>query len=114
MNKHRAEKVAGAIFNYLKKSGQLEVLEHLLKYTKKSSVAQILPKEAEITTAVKLTNQQLLDIKSSLSLTLGREIKVKNIVQTDIIGGIKIRIGDKVIDESIESKINLLRESLIS
>ena len=39
-------------------------------------------------------------------------MKVKNVVNPDVIAGMRIQIGDKVIDNSILNKINKLGEKL--
>jgi F-type H+-transporting ATPase subunit delta len=43
---------------------------------------------------------------------IGREIVISDIVEPSILGGLTIRVGDKLIDGSTKSKFFALRESL--
>ena len=44
----------------------------------------------------------------------GKEISLENTIDKDILGGFNLKIGDKMIDCSVSSKINELRKKLIN
>jgi len=56
------------------------------------------------------TQQRIIRI---LGGKMNKEIKVMNIIDQNIIGGLMIKIGDTVIDGSIKGKINRLKNRII-
>lgn len=60
---------------------------------------------AEITTAKTLTKSQKEKVEKYLTDSMGGKICFLYEIDTKIIGGIKVRVGDNVFDESIMSKI---------
>lgn len=64
---------------------------------------------AEVTSSVALSEQQLSLLRSSLKKVLGREVKIKTSVDNAILGGLKVRIGSKLFDASLLSKLERLR-----
>jgi F-type H+-transporting ATPase subunit b len=63
---------------------------------------------AEVTSALPLDDKEQAQVKKSLNV---KEVKFK--VDPDILGGLVIRIGDRVIDDSIATQMSELRESLL-
>jgi F-type H+-transporting ATPase subunit b len=63
--------------------------------------------QAEVTSALPLTAAEQDQVKQSLNAT-----NVTFRVDPSILGGLKIRIGDQVVDDSIASRINAMRSSL--
>lgn len=75
-------------------------------------------KIAYAVTAVEMNKDETDALKNKLSVSLSSDIEVQNIINPDVLGGVYLRIGDKIIDGSIfgmleEMKKNLLRESEI-
>lgn len=70
--------------------------------------------EADVTTAVELTTGQKNAVKAKLLETSGyREMEIHYTIDSSIIGGMIIRIGDRVVDSSIRTKLNGLKKQLI-
>ncbi|MFC1921195.1 ATP synthase F1 subunit delta [Chloroflexota bacterium] len=67
---------------------------------------------AEITTAIPLENDDTLRIAKRLTSMLGKSVVLKTNVNPDLIGGIIIKIGDKLIDGSIRSKLDALKREI--
>ncbi len=73
---------------------------------------------AKVTTAVKLSDRQVNHLSDGLGSSLQKEVIIEQDIDPDIIGGILIRVGDKIIDGSVHSKLEslklkLLRESIV-
>ena len=69
---------------------------------------------AYVTTAVELSQGQKKSLEAKLLQTAGyREMEVCYSVDTALIGGMVIRINDRVVDSSIRSKINALTKQLL-
>ncbi len=58
---------------------------------------------AEITTAVPVDNEEMLKIAGRLTAMVGKPVIIKAKVDSEIIGGIIIKIGDRLIDGIIRS-----------
>ena len=67
---------------------------------------------AEVVTAIPLDDEDRLKIGKRITDIVGRPVVVKPKVDPGVIGGIIIRVGDKLIDGSIRSKLVALRKGL--
>jgi len=68
--------------------------------------------DAEVTSAQPLAEADIETIKAKLSKMTGKNIRLKTAVNPDLIGGITVRIGDKVIDGSVTRRLSVLKEVL--
>jgi F-type H+-transporting ATPase subunit delta len=65
---------------------------------------------AQVTVAEPLSDGQLADLKSSLAeATGGKSVEVDVKVDPEIIGGIVVRLGSRMVDASIKTKLNSIR-----
>jgi len=67
---------------------------------------------AEVVTAIPLDDEDRLKIGQRITDMVGRPVVLKPRVDPGVIGGIIIRVGDKLIDGSIRSKLAALRKEL--
>ena len=56
----------------------------------------------------------MITLKKEVDLKTGLDVRIKNIIDKDIIGGIVIKIGERVIDLSVKNKIEDMRQKLKS
>lgn len=68
--------------------------------------------KATVTSAVELNNNQLAQIKDKIQSTTKKDVELHAIVDTSLIGGMVIRVGDKVVDASIAGRLRELKEGL--
>lgn len=68
--------------------------------------------EADIQTAFELTDSQLAELVAGLERKTGRTVKARVEIDKELIGGIKIVIGDKVIDASARGQLAELESAL--
>jgi F-type H+-transporting ATPase subunit delta len=66
---------------------------------------------ADVRSAVALSDDQVARLAEALTAKLGRPVTVRNTVDPTVIGGIVTQIGDQVIDGSVRSRLNQLREA---
>ena len=64
---------------------------------------------AEVASAKALTKAQTENLSKIISERLGKTVKINATVDEDIIGGLVIKVGSKMIDTSIRSKLNSLQ-----
>jgi F-type H+-transporting ATPase subunit delta len=67
---------------------------------------------AEITTAIPLDEEDRLRIAKRITEIMGKPVALKPSVDPSLIGGIVIRVGDKLIDGSIRSKLAVLKKEM--
>jgi F-type H+-transporting ATPase subunit delta len=64
---------------------------------------------AEVTSAKALTKAQSEKLSKVISARVGKNVKINVTVDLDIIGGLVVKVGSKMIDSSIRSKLNSLQ-----
>jgi len=67
---------------------------------------------AKVTSAQKLTAAQLTSLKSNLKKSLGRPVDVETSVDPDLLGGFIVRIGSRLYDSSLKTKLADLKVAL--
>lgn len=63
---------------------------------------------AEVKSAHPLNDDQIAALKSNLKTRLGRDVAVDLTVDPAILGGIVVKVGSQMIDDSIRTKLNTL------
>ena len=64
---------------------------------------------ADVTSAVELSDAQLADISDALKKAVGKKLSVNLSVDPALIGGLIVRVGSRMIDNSIRSKLQRLQ-----
>jgi F-type H+-transporting ATPase subunit b len=67
---------------------------------------------AEVTSALPLSKEEQATVKGDILSKMGGETKIEFRVDPQILGGLIIRIGDKVLDGSVSGQLENLRKSL--
>ena len=65
-----------------------------------------------ITSNVELSEDKLSSISDNLSKQLDKRINIKNNVDKSLIGGVQLRIGNTIIDNSLSNKLIKLKNNL--
>lgn len=104
--------MVGFLVLVIKKERQnsiLEILDYFIALVKEYMKIGV----AYVTTAVEMTEDQKKKVEDKLLATTKYEsFEMNYVVDKDIIGGIIIRIGDRVVDNSIKLKLNELSKDL--
>ena len=69
---------------------------------------------ATVTTAQEISPAQLDRLAKSLAGSYGRELRINHVIDPSIVGGIRVQLGDEVIDGTVATRINELRLQLAS
>ena len=67
---------------------------------------------AFVTAAVPLTEDQTARLKRSLNRIYGREVSTHLEVDGSLVGGIRVQVGDEVIDGSVAAQLESLRRRM--
>lgn len=67
---------------------------------------------AEVTSAEPLTESQIAALKNSLKETLGKDVSLKPHVDQSLIGGLVIKLGSRMIDTSLKTRLMTMKTAL--
>ena len=67
---------------------------------------------ADVISAVPLTASQLEDLKTALGKTLGHAADISTSVDPALLGGLKVRVGSRLFDASLKTKLDSLKFAL--
>ncbi|MBC8523553.1 ATP synthase F1 subunit delta [PVC group bacterium] len=68
--------------------------------------------EVDVITPVAIDAESMATIKEKLTSVLGKEPVLHPYIDTSILGGVKLRIGDQLIDGSVQTRLRKLSEEL--
>ena len=99
------------ILDYLKKIEKRQVddekrLENIEEGNK--------PEIAYVTSAIPLNSKEKLRLEAGLAKIFGTDVRIHNNISRNIIGGLKIEVGSKVIDLTIKEKLQQIRNNLLN
>lgn len=111
--KDKLDGKAEALIRVLSENNRLSVLPEI------ESIYQTLSNEAQnveevvVTSANKITKPQQKTLEAALSKKLNKAVNVVYETDASMIGGLIVHAGDKVIDSSIQNRIQQLTQQLI-
>ncbi|NDL66715.1 ATP synthase F1 subunit delta [Anaerotalea alkaliphila] len=106
-----SKKLMGLLVIVLQQSRQQnlpEILEHVQESIKEDTGIRTV----QVTTAEELGGGELKVLKEKLTRSTGKTIEIVNIVDKEILGGMVIRIGDRVMDTSVRSQLHSMSRVL--
>ncbi len=110
-----ADKLSLYIMNFISfiidKGREREVIVIVDEYTNLANETRNIVR-ADVTTAVPITDVEVSQIKANLEKKTGKDIRVSTKVDPAIMGGVVIRLGDKVMDGSIARHLERLQAGL--
>lgn len=69
--------------------------------------------EATVTSAMALSDAQLQALSARLEAKYRRKIVAKVVVDRSLIGGVKVQVGDEVIDASLRGRLDAMAQTLV-
>lgn len=108
-----ADEFVGLIELIIKKSRTEYLLDILMEFIKMAKEAEGILK-GTITSAMPLTNKQIAQIETNLEQSTGKTLELEVTVDPSLIGGMIVRVGDKVVDGSIKGQMDTLKSQLNS
>ena len=67
---------------------------------------------AEVTSSEKLTAAQLKDLQAALKTKLGRDVTLQTNIDPSILGGLIVKAGTTMIDDSLKTKLQNLKVAM--
>jgi len=108
-------KLTGDAENFVRvlaENGRLDVVTEIRTHFEALKNAREGTVEAEVYTAFEMDAAQVADLVARLEKNSGRKVKARVTVDQSLIGGIKVVIGDKVIDGSARAQLSALETAL--
>jgi len=68
--------------------------------------------DATVYSAFPVDGAALVDVKASLEKRFGRKLNMTVALQPDLIGGIRVVVGDEVLDTSVKARLEQMRVAL--
>ncbi len=67
---------------------------------------------AEVASAVKLSSSQLTALRTALKASIGQDVQITTRVDPSLLGGLVVKVGSRMIDSSLRTKLNNLRVAM--
>jgi F-type H+-transporting ATPase subunit delta len=96
----------------LARNRRLFAVEGVIKSFKALSAKERGEVEAEIISAVALTDAQSQDLKDTLRQKLGKSPKLTVTVDPKLLGGLIVKVGSQMIDTSLRTKLKNLEKAM--
>ena len=64
---------------------------------------------ASVTSAQKLTSAQINKLKTVLKASVGRDVMLETHVEPDILGGLIVKVGSRMVDNSLRTKLQSMK-----
>lgn len=108
--KDRATRVTVAAMNFIVGAGQAPNFGAIA--TRLAQLAADAEGEivAEVRTPVELDERQIERLTAALNKATGRRVQVKTVIDPSVIGGLVAKVGDTVLDGSVQHRLAELRE----
>ncbi|XBQ17421.1 MAG: F0F1 ATP synthase subunit delta [Oceanicaulis sp.] len=104
--------MTGRFLGVVANNGRSAELPKILRAFKALAAKKRGSATAEIVTADALTQAQLKELTTALKTALGRDVEVRTEVREDIIGGLIVKVGSRMFDSSLKTKLEGLRKTM--
>ncbi len=113
LKNNKVQQIAKGFVKYLENVGQVDQLAKLSKIQQKQSWSKGIDNTATVISAVALKSSEKKELKEFISQKFDQKPKIKYQVDKSIIGGLVIRVGNKILDVSLKNRLKKLRESML-
>ncbi|HYN89993.1 MAG TPA: ATP synthase F1 subunit delta [Ardenticatenaceae bacterium] len=97
----------------LAREGDLERLPDILRELEMLTTGQEAARAARVTTAVEMTPVERQNMEAKLRQRFGQELLFEYEVDPALLGGVRVQVADTVIDGSVASRLEAMRERLV-
>ncbi len=109
-----AQQAVVRLVHELMERGRMPVLRETVMRFEEIVDARLNRVAARVTTAGPLRPEQQQQLQGKLSAYAGKSVRLKCTVDPEVIGGVVARIGWKVIDDSVRTRLTKLKDALIA
>ncbi|MEO5660422.1 MAG: F0F1 ATP synthase subunit delta [Polaromonas sp.] len=95
-------------------NGRLGVLPEIASQFHALKNAQSGSSDATVYSAFALEDGALEDLTATLEKRFGRKLKLKVELQPELIGGVRVVVGDEVLDTSVKARLEQMKVALVA
>jgi len=109
MSNPKVDSIVGGFLSYLKKENSLNLLPDIV------NKLNIVSNDANVTARVTSSNKLSKDQSEKIVKILSSNFGIKNVdfeIDESLLGGIKVGIGDEVVDLSLQNKLKSVGKSI--
>jgi F-type H+-transporting ATPase subunit delta len=107
----RASATTVALVSMVVGTGRARDLPTIIRQLVEMSAAEANKEVAEVRSAVPLSDDQRKRLAEALGEATGKQVEVKVVVDPSVMGGIVAQVGDTVIDGSVRSRLDKLKNA---
>jgi F-type H+-transporting ATPase subunit delta len=107
----KASSVTTALVSLVVGTGRARDLPAIIDSLVQMSAAASQKAVAEVRSAVELTDDQKARLAAAIAKATGKQVEVKVVVDPSVLGGVVTTIGDTVIDGSVRTRLDQLKNS---
>lgn len=107
-----AERLVRNLLLVLVDKGRFEALAEVREELEGIAAAEAAVVEVQVTSAVALAGDAEQRLRERLETGLGRTVTLIKHVDPEVVGGLVLRVGDRIVDASIRARIRQLRRHL--
>ena len=98
----------------LTRDGKLDLLPAVVQSFEQYGQSNARPLTGEVISAIELDDQQRAKIANDLRGRYGDRLELRYSVDPSLIGGLIIRIGDQVLDNSLRARLSAVQRSMLA
>lgn len=100
------------LFQHLIDQNQVQHILPMLTHFKKEALKHLNRREAELTSAIPLSDEKVQQVLQILEEKIGSKIDLKTTVNPDLIGGFSVLMDDYIFDATVRSRLNELEKNI--
>jgi F-type H+-transporting ATPase subunit delta len=108
----KASSTTVALVSLVVGTGRAKDLPAIIRQLVDMSAAEANKEVAEVRSAVPLTDDQRKRLAEALSEATGKQVEVKVVIDPAVLGGAVATVGDTVIDGSVRTRLDRLKNAL--
>lgn len=114
LQKLGANKITIQQVEFVIRNKRVEVLTDIADLFKDKMITHRGERQVEIISSKPLNNNQIRDIAASLGTALGQSVNLTTKVDPSILGGLIIKLGSRMLDQSVAGRLRKLNAALKS
>lgn len=112
MKKAGASDLVANFFSLIAKNRRLSAITDMTRAFRALHSREKGEVEAEVISARALSDAQIEQLKSTLKSVVGQDVELRTDVDPSLLGGLVVKVGSRMIDSSLETKLNNLETTM--
>ena len=109
LDKAGIQGVASSFLRLLAKNRRLFAVEDMIRSYRAIAARARGEVTADVTSAVTLSDAQTAELRKMLTASVGKSVQLTSHIDPAILGGLIVKVGSRMIDSSIRTKLNSLK-----